>query len=88
MFSVCELCDVVVEKVFVEEEQEYGCESCWEAYGEIHQALPLPLDNVRPIDQDNTMNEKLSVSELEELIFKIDLMIANPSELFTTPEQD
>lgn len=34
------------------------------------------------------MNEKLSVAELEELIFKIDLMLINPSELFTTPEQD
>ena len=88
MFSVCELCDVVVEKVLVPEAGEYGCETCWSEYGEIHQALPLPLDNVIPIDQDNTMNEKLSVAELEELIFKIDLMIANPSELFTTPEQD
>jgi hypothetical protein len=39
--------------------------------------------------KDNTMNEnKLSVAELEELIFKIDLMTANPSELFTTPEED
>jgi len=36
MFSVCELCDVVVEKIFVAEEGEYGCESCWSAYGEIH----------------------------------------------------
>jgi hypothetical protein len=36
MFSVCELCDVVVEKVLVEEEGEYGCPICWEAYGEIH----------------------------------------------------
>jgi hypothetical protein len=36
MFSVCELCDVVVEKVFVEEEGEYGCPGCWEAYKEIH----------------------------------------------------
>lgn len=31
---------------------------------------------------------KLSVSELEELIFKIDLMLGNPSDLFTTPEED
>ena len=38
MFSVCELCDVVVEKIFVAEEGEYGCPICWEAYGEIHQA--------------------------------------------------
>lgn len=38
MFSVCELCDVVVEKVLVPEEGEYGCPYCWEAYGEIHQA--------------------------------------------------
>jgi hypothetical protein len=36
MFSVCELCDVVVEKIFVEEAGEYGCESCWSEYGEIH----------------------------------------------------
>lgn len=36
MFSVCELCDVVVEKVLVVEAGEYGCESCWDAYGEIH----------------------------------------------------
>jgi len=36
MFSVCELCDVVVEKVFIAEAQESGCEICWEAYGEIH----------------------------------------------------
>ena len=36
MFSVCELCDVVVEKVFVEEADEYGCEICWSEYGEIH----------------------------------------------------
>jgi hypothetical protein len=34
------------------------------------------------------MNEKLSVSELETLIYQIDIMLANPSELFTTPEQD
>lgn len=34
------------------------------------------------------MNDKLSVKELEELIFKIDIMLTNPSELFTTPEQD
>ena len=36
MFSVCELCDVVVEKVFVVEAGEYGCEICWSEYGEIH----------------------------------------------------
>jgi hypothetical protein len=30
----------------------------------------------------------MTVSELEELIFKIDLMLTNPSDLFTTPEQD
>jgi hypothetical protein len=30
----------------------------------------------------------MDINELEELIFKIDLMLANPSELFTTPEQD
>ncbi len=37
MFSVCELCDVVVEKVFIKEADEYGCEICWSEYGEIHQ---------------------------------------------------
>ena len=37
MFEVCEICDVVVEKVFIEEEQETGCQICWDAYGEIHQ---------------------------------------------------
>jgi hypothetical protein len=36
MFSTCELCDVVVEKIYVAEAEEYGCESCWDAYGEIH----------------------------------------------------
>jgi len=36
MFSVCELCDVVVEKILVDEAGEYGCESCWTEYGEIH----------------------------------------------------
>jgi len=36
MFSVCELCDVVVEKVLVPEAGEYGCETCWSEYGEIH----------------------------------------------------
>jgi len=30
----------------------------------------------------------MSIQELEELIFKIDLMLTNPSDLFTTPEQD
>jgi len=30
----------------------------------------------------------MTVSELEELIFKIDLMLTNPSELFTTPESE
>ena len=39
MFSVCELCDVVVEKVFIKDEDEYGCESCWNEYGEIHQKI-------------------------------------------------
>ncbi len=39
MFEVCEICDVVVEKVFIEEEQETGCKFCWDAYGEIHQAI-------------------------------------------------
>lgn len=38
MFSLCELCDVVVEKINIPEEGEYGCPYCWEAYGEIHQA--------------------------------------------------
>lgn len=54
----------------------------------MEKSTKYPLTIVRPIDQDNTMNEKLSVAELEELIFKIDLMLINPSELFTTPEQD
>lgn len=36
MFSVCEICDVVVEKEFISEAGEYGCPGCWEAYGEIH----------------------------------------------------
>jgi hypothetical protein len=36
MFSVCELCDVVVEKIFIKDEGEYGCEICWSEYGEIH----------------------------------------------------
>lgn len=36
MFSLCELCDVIVEKVFISEESEYGCPGCWDAYGEIH----------------------------------------------------
>ena len=39
MFEVCEICDVVVEKVFIEEEQETGCKFCWDAYGEIHQDI-------------------------------------------------
>lgn len=78
MFSVCELCDVVVEKILVAEEGEYGCPVCWEAYGEIHQATRLTT--TQPIDQDNTMNEKLSVQELEELIFKIDIMLLNDKE--------
>jgi len=30
----------------------------------------------------------MTIAELEELIFKIDLMLATPSDLFTTPEQD
>jgi hypothetical protein len=30
----------------------------------------------------------MDINELEELIFKIDIMLTNPSELFTTPEQD
>lgn len=30
----------------------------------------------------------MTIAELEELIYKIDIMLANPSELFTTPEQD
>lgn len=36
MFSVCEICDVVVEKNFIEEAGEYGCQTCWDAYGEIN----------------------------------------------------
>ena len=30
----------------------------------------------------------MNIQELEELIFKIDIMLDTPSELFTTPEQD
>ena len=30
----------------------------------------------------------MGIEELEELIFKIDIMLSNPSDLFTTPEQD
>jgi len=30
----------------------------------------------------------MDINELEELIFKIDLMLTNPSDLFTTPESE
>lgn len=30
----------------------------------------------------------MTTQELEELIFKIDLMLTNPSDLFTTPESE
>jgi hypothetical protein len=30
----------------------------------------------------------MTTQELEELIFKIDLMLSNPSDLFTTPESE
>jgi hypothetical protein len=30
----------------------------------------------------------MTIAEMEELIFKIDIMLTNPSDLFTTPEQD
>lgn len=30
----------------------------------------------------------MTIAELEELIFKIDLMLTDPSDLFTTTEQD
>jgi hypothetical protein len=30
----------------------------------------------------------MDINELEELIFKIDLMLSNPSDLFTTPESE
>ena len=43
-FAMCELCDNYTPQIFVEEEQEYGCEICWEAYGEIHQATACRLD--------------------------------------------
>lgn len=36
MFSLCEICDNVVEKDFISEAGEYGCLVCWEAYGEIN----------------------------------------------------
>jgi hypothetical protein len=30
----------------------------------------------------------MTIEELETLIYQIDIMLAEPSELFTTPEQD
>ena len=30
----------------------------------------------------------MTIAEMEELIFKIDLMLTNPSDLFTTPESE
>jgi hypothetical protein len=30
----------------------------------------------------------MTIEEMETLIYQIDIMLANPSELFTTPEQD
>jgi hypothetical protein len=30
----------------------------------------------------------MTIEELETLIYQIDIMLAKPSELFTTPEQD
>ena len=64
MFSVCELCDVVVEKVLVVEAGEYGCESCWSEYGEIHQdkcpRLPVK-QNYK--EKDKAMNVSVKLND-------------------------
>lgn len=36
MFQLCEICDVVVEKSYIQEAKEYGCPYCWDAYSEVH----------------------------------------------------
>lgn len=35
-FKFCEICDNYVPEIFIETEDEFGCQYCWEAYGEIH----------------------------------------------------
>ena len=37
-FAMCEICDNYTPQVYVASEQDSGCEYCWDAYGEIHQA--------------------------------------------------
>jgi hypothetical protein len=34
--AFCEICDNYTPQVFVVEENESGCEYCWNAYGEIN----------------------------------------------------
>lgn len=38
-FAFCEICSNYTPQVFVQSELESGCEYCWDAYGEIHQAF-------------------------------------------------
>ena len=68
MFSVCELCDVVVEKVLVVEAGEYGCESCWSEYGEIHQdkcpRLPVK-QNYK--EKDRAMNLEIILNDMTKI---------------------
>lgn len=46
--AICEVCDNYTPHVFIDEAGEDGCLICWEAYGEIHQAVikMLQLDGV------------------------------------------
>jgi hypothetical protein len=34
--AFCDICSNYTPQVFVVEENESGCEYCWDAYGEIH----------------------------------------------------
>lgn len=34
--SFCEICDNHTPQVWVDEAGEFGCQYCWEAYGEIN----------------------------------------------------
>ena len=36
-FAMCEICDNYTPQVFVESEQDSGCQYCFEAYGELNQ---------------------------------------------------
>ena len=45
-FAMCEICDNYTPQVYVESEQDSGCEYCWEAYGELNQPQ-LSLPSVR-----------------------------------------